>query len=173
MQVCKLLHLLGIPSSGAGSLALMAVAYSLPFIRQISRYTKAEQLKAAAGGQSLGSAFTTTSGPGSNNGISPGSATAGTASTSATLLHPVEVSFYVVVASLATFWAWQHGLAEVLLLALLGEEPSALQAVGLCGACWLAYLGCIMFVFFRDLKLLRRYSVIRYLVYCYTVFGTV
>jgi len=43
MQGSKLLHLLGISSPAIATTCLLVLAYTLPFIRTVSKYVRAEQ----------------------------------------------------------------------------------------------------------------------------------
>jgi hypothetical protein len=48
-QGCKLLHLVGIPAMGALTTCLMILAYTLPFIRTVTKYLRVEQESSATG----------------------------------------------------------------------------------------------------------------------------
>jgi hypothetical protein len=48
-QGCKLMHLLGIPAMGALTTCLMILAYTLPFIRTVTKYLRIEQEASATG----------------------------------------------------------------------------------------------------------------------------
>lgn len=163
-QCSKLLHLLGLSSPMAFSFALMVLAYSLPFIRQVTQYIRRELIgqldmgDGRDGGGKFGSDSAIDASRGTpSRGRAAQTGGAADAPLSMKVLSPVEVFAYVVIATMASYWAFEHGLAEHIQRHLLSREPSTLQQVSLCLGCWLAYMGCILFVFVREVRLLRRY----------------
>jgi hypothetical protein len=71
-------------------------------------------------------------------------------------ISAVELVVYVLLASVATYWARTHMLAHNLLQTVLARDPTDLQQTTLCLAVWLTYMGCILAVFYRSAKLLRK-----------------
>lgn len=73
-----------------------------------------------------------------------------------TAISTLELLFYILIASVATYWAGEHMIAHNLLQSLLSRDPTDLQQVTLCLAVWLTYLGLVLSVFYRSAKLLRK-----------------
>jgi hypothetical protein len=142
IQGSKLLHLLGVSSPGAASSGLLLLAYTMPFIRAVCKYLRIEDSEPSSG---IGGGVICSV----RNSAAPAK--------SVSHVHVVELLFYVMIASLAAFWARRHQVAHNVLEALMLQDPTDLQQTALCLAVWLSYLGCIMLVFFKSAKLIRRY----------------
>lgn len=77
-------------------------------------------------------------------------------STATRAISALELIVYVALASVATYWAGTHQLAHSLLQSVLARDPTDLQQISLCLAVWLLYMGCVLAVFYRSAKLLRK-----------------
>lgn len=144
MQSCKLLHLLGIPSGSAVTTCLMVLAYTLPFIRTVTKYMHMEQLSEVAA-----------SGAGGIHGVHshPHNPIHGTKAT----IGALELFAYICIASVATYWARMHMIPHNVLQVVLSRDPTELQQTSLCMAVWLGYMGSVLAVFYRSSKVIRRY----------------
>jgi hypothetical protein len=133
IQGSKLLHLVGLPSKACFSVGAMLLTYSLPFIRHISEYLL-------------------------NNATESDAVEAKKADTST--LHTAEVALYAVGATLATYWARSHIAFTVMRALLNNDELSDLQLNTACLAAWCFNMSCLLLVFVRRAKILRRYDTI-------------
>lgn len=79
-----------------------------------------------------------------------------------TAISTLELLSYVIIATVATYWAREHLIAHNILQALLARDPTDLQQTTLCLAVWMAYMGCVLAVFYRSAKLLRKYVMIAF-----------
>ena len=157
---CKLLHIAGIHSLGALTSCLMILAYTLPFIRHVSLFLRSEAAAAAA--EFTGGAAAGATGTGAD--LSGSAGAGGLLGTPSALraqkhrpsVHIIELIVYIAIATIATGYARTHMIAHNALVALLSRDPTDLQQSSLCFAVWLAYIGCILLVFFRSAKLIRR-----------------
>lgn len=77
-------------------------------------------------------------------------------SSATSAVNLLELVLYVAIATVATYWSGQHGIAHNILESILLRDPTDLQQTTLCLAVWLAYLGCILLVFYKPHKTLRR-----------------
>ena len=73
-------------------------------------------------------------------------------------IQTLELFAYVVIASVATYYSYEHAIAHRLLESVLARDPTALQQLTLCVGVWLAYLACVLLVFYKSAKLIRRYG---------------
>ncbi len=73
-----------------------------------------------------------------------------------TAVDALELFVYIALATLATYWSRTHMIAHNLLQTVLSRDPTDLQQTALCAAVWLAYMGCVLAVFYRSAKMLRR-----------------
>ena len=152
LEGCKLLHLLGIGSMGALSACLVLLAYTLPFIRVVCRYLLQVEQEERGGGSEM-----TGAGAG-------GRGLGGSHASAKSAVSTLELTVYLVIATVATYWCREHHIAHNALEALLLRDPTELQQTCLCLAVWLGYLGCVLLVFFKSAKLMRRYGrVVSYL----------
>jgi hypothetical protein len=153
IQGGKLLHLLGVPSPGCLSSSLVALAYTLPFIRHVALYLRAD---AEADNAPMA---------GTSRGVSP--------STNMQQLSTPELLLYIVLATVATVWAWQHEIPRTALAALLQRDPTDLQQLALSAAVYLAYIGCNLQVFCPEASTIRSIVLATsgtYLHYLYTFY---
>lgn len=74
----------------------------------------------------------------------------------ATTIQPIEVLSYLFIATIATYYTFVHGIAHDTLEYVLSRDPTNLQQIMLCMGVWLAYLACVLVVFYRSAKLMRR-----------------
>ena len=81
---------------------------------------------------------------------------AATKSSATAAVNLLELLLYVAIATVATYWARQHMIAHNILQSILARDPTDLQQTTLCLAVWLGYLGCILLVFYKPYKTLRR-----------------
>jgi len=131
IQGGKLLHLLGVPSPGCLSSALVSLAYTLPFIRHVALYLRADAESDQA----------------DIRGVTP--------TPQMQQLSPLELLLYMALATFATFWSWSHEIPRTALAALLQRDPTDLQQLSLAISVWLAYVGCILLVFCSTASTLR------------------
>ena len=71
-------------------------------------------------------------------------------------IQTLELLTYVVIATFATYYTYAHSIAHHLLEVVLARDPTALQQVTLCVGVWLAYVACVLVVFYKSAKLIRR-----------------
>ena len=74
----------------------------------------------------------------------------------AATIQPLEVLTYLLIATVATYYTYEHGIAHDMLEYVLSRDPTALQQGMLCIGVWLAYVACVLVVFYRSAKLIRR-----------------
>jgi len=73
-------------------------------------------------------------------------------------IQTLELLAYVLIASFATYYTHAHSIAHHLLEVVLARDPTPLQQVTLCVGVWLAYIACVLVVFYKSAKLIRRYG---------------
>ncbi len=138
VQGCKLLHLAGLPSKACFAVGALLLTYTLPFVRHINEYlvssAKAESGSVHDGGSALEA-----------NGLAKD-----------TTLHVAEVLCYALSATAVTFWARSHVAYSAVCLLLGNDDPSDLQVNAASLAAWSLYMACLLLVFFRKVKALRR-----------------
>lgn len=134
IQGCKLLHLMGMPSMACATTAAILLTYSLPFIRHIHQYIRiSNELESS-------SQETNTNG-----------------TQKIKTLNAFEVTFYAATAFLATYLARYH-VAYTALSTIMNNDPSDLQLTTACMSMYCVYLSCLLLVFFRKARILRRYT---------------
>lgn len=133
IQGSKLLHLVGMPSMACASTAAILLTYTLPFIRHIHQYIRmSNELESTQDTNANGTLKIRT-------------------------LNVFEILFYAATAFLATYLARYH-VAYTTLSVLMNNDPSDLQLTTACMALYSLYLSCLLLVFMKKARLLRRYS---------------
>ena len=141
IEACKLLHLVGLPSSAAFTAALFILAYSMPFVRRIGVAIHDED--ATSSSQPALSVSTAYAGESSSQ------------SKKATTITYFELFFYILGAGAVTYTS-RDSVISPLLATVLGEEVSAAQAALVGLAVFLVYISSLLFVFYRGARAIRR-----------------
>ena len=134
IQGCKLLHLMGVPSMACAATAAILLTYTLPFIRHIHQYIR------------LSTELESSSHETNANGT-----------LKIRTLNVFEVIFYAATAFLATYMARYH-VAYTALSTLMNNDPSDLQLTTACISAYCLYLSCLLLVFMKKARILRRYT---------------
>ena len=144
----KLLHLLGFQSATLFSVALLLLAYSMPFARHISVALRIEDEKAAAH-LAASSSYSAVSS------FSHAYDAQSSRAESVPSLSYLELLVYVAGAAVATFLCRENVILGALSL-LLDSKPTPLQTGGVGLSLFILYFSAILFVFFRRARFLRR-----------------
>lgn len=136
IETTKLLHLLGVPSLTLASLVLLLLSYTLPFVIHV--------MGASDEGGSEGVA----------NGLEP-LGREGRKLGQKVKAHPVLVVVYLLVGTVASFWARFH-LAAGALATLSLHQATDVQETAACLTVWSVFTAILLLVFNRSAGSVRR-----------------
>jgi hypothetical protein len=140
VQLCKGLHLFGLPTNSIVGAALLILAVLYPFFSKAAQLSDATKLSAASSSSQIDTALDQFTNPANKGG---------------TLLDILQVALYSAVVGACVLHV-RDSVIGVVLWRVLGHPPSPLQALASMLCLWSGFTSCALLVYWRSNAFLRR-----------------